>query len=126
MNPSKEYALLCEFLTQSSNGLYSYMHVFDRTNYKDAGPFVLNAFLAVRFRDMPEGANLEIYVTDGNNTLIDKSTVFKQQVKGSNVHIIAKLRGFAVPKLGEYRFAARVDGGEPIALCTWFADKATV
>lgn len=123
MNPSKEYALLCEFLTQSANGLYSYLHVFDRTNFKDGSPFILNGFLAVRFRDMPEGANLEIYVTDGNNTLIDKGTVFKQQVKGANVHIIAKLRGFTVPKLGEYHFAARIDGGEPVALCTWVADK---
>ncbi|MBI1908414.1 hypothetical protein HYS28_03285 [Candidatus Uhrbacteria bacterium] len=126
MNPQKEYALLCEFLTQSANGLYSYLHVFDRTNFKEGAPLMLNANLAVRFRGMPDGANLEIYMTDDTNTLLDKGTVFKQQVKGSNVHIIAKIRGLVVPRHGEYRFAARIDGGEPVALCAWMADKAPV
>lgn len=123
MNPEKEYALLCEFLTQSTNGLYSYMHVFDRTNIKDDAPMVLNGYLAVRLRGVTDGANVEMYVTDATNTLLDKGTVFKQAVKGPQVHIIAKIRGFAVPKAGEYHFAARIDGGEPIALCTWTVEK---
>lgn len=123
MNPTKEYALLCEFLTQSTNGLYSYLHVFDRTNVKDGAPMVLNGYLAVRLRDVADGANVEMYMTDDTNTLLDKGTVFKQTVKGPQVHIIAKIRGLTVPKAGEYKFAARIDGGEPIALCGWVAEK---
>ncbi|HCC83874.1 TPA: hypothetical protein DEP96_03420 [Candidatus Uhrbacteria bacterium] len=123
MNPLKEYALLCEFLTQSTNGLYTYAHVFDRTNTVGEGPITLNGFLAVRLRDVPVDANLEIYITDENNVLVEKGGVFKQAVKGPQVHIIAKMHGLTVAKPGEYRFAARIDGGEPMALCTWVAER---
>ena len=84
---------------------------------------VLNGYLAVRLRDVADGANVEMYMTDDTNTLLDKGTVFRQAVKGPQVHIIAKIRGLTVPNVGEYKFAARIDGGEPIALCSWLAEK---
>ncbi len=123
MNPQKEYALLCEFLTQSTNGLYSYMHVFDRSSFKPDAPVMLNGFLAVRLQGVTDGATLEMYMTDDKNVLVEKGGVFKQAVKGPNVHIIAKIRGLTVPAAGEYRFAARIDGGEPIPLCSWVTEK---
>ena len=119
--PTKEYALLCEFLTQSTNGLYSYMHVFDRTMYKTGTAVALNGFMAVRFRDVPETAHLEIYMTDADNTLVPNATVFSQEVKGPNVHVIARLQRVLVPTVGEYKFSARIDRGEPIPLCHWLA-----
>lgn len=122
--PFKEYALLCEFMTQSTNGLHSYMHVFDRTMFKADAPTVLNGFMAVRFRDLPAESDLEIYMTDANNVLLEKGKVFKEHVKGSNVHVVARIRGLQVPEVGEYRFSARIDGGEPIPLCTWTAGRA--
>lgn len=122
--PTKEYALLCEFMTQSTNGLYSYMHVFDRTMYKADAPVALNGFMAVRFRDVGETAHLEIYMTDGDNTLVPNATVFSQEVKGPNVHVIARLQRVTVPAIGEYKFWARIDRGEPMPLCTWLAAAA--
>ena len=122
--PTKEYALLCEFMTQSTNGLYSYMHVFDRTMYKAGAPVALNGYMALRFREVPETAHLEIYMTDADNTLVPNATVFSQEVKGPNVHVIARLQRVAVPKVGEYKFWARIDRGEPMPLCTWLAATA--
>lgn len=123
MNPQKDYALLCEFLTQSTNGMYSYMHVFDRTIAKAESPAVLNGFLAVRFRDMGEKAHVNIYMTDADNTLVEKGgKLFDQAVQGANVHIIARIRGLVAPKPGEYRFWARIDAGEPMFLCSWMVE----
>lgn len=122
--PFKEYALLCEFMTQSTNGLHSYMHVFDRTMFKPDAPVALNGFMAARFRDLPEETDLEIYVTDANNVLLEKGNVFKEHVKGNNVHVVARIRGLQVLGVGEYRFWARIDAGEPMPLCTWLAARA--
>lgn len=122
--PFKEYALLCEFMTQSTNGLHSYMHVFDRTMFKADAPTVLNGFMAARFHDLPEETDLEIYVTDANNVLLEKGKVFKEKVKGAQVHVVARIRGLQVPSVGEYRFWARIDAGEPMPLCTWLAAHA--
>lgn len=122
--PTKEYALLCEFMTQSTNGLYSYLHTFDRTMYKPGAPLALNGFMALRFRDLGANAHLEIYMTDATNTLVPNATVFSQEVKGSNVHVVAHLQRLMVPALGEYRFWARIDRGEPLPLCTWLAASA--
>lgn len=111
-------------MTQSTNGLHSYMHVFDRTMFKPESPLVLNGFMAVRFRDLPAESEIEVYVTDANNVLIEKGKVFKEKVKGPNVHVVARIRGLQVPSEGEYRFSARIDGGEPIVLCNWLAARA--
>lgn len=115
---------MCEFMTQSTNNLHSYMHVFDRTVAKQGSPLALNAFMAAKFRDLPEECNLEIYLTDANNVLLEKGKVFKEKVKGKNVHVVAKIRGLEVPAEGEYRFSARIDGGEPMPLCTWTVVRA--
>lgn len=122
--PTKEYALLCEFLTQSNNGLYSYMHVFDRTMFAPGAPVALNGFMAVRFRDMGDVTHLEMYMTDHENTLIPNATIFTQEVKGPNVHVVARVQRLMVPKIGEYRIWARIDRGEPMPLCTWLAAAA--
>lgn len=124
MAHQKEYALLCEFVTQSTNGMYSYMHVFDRTVAKPGSPIMLNGFLAVKFRGIGEKANMEMYMTDASNTLVEKGSIFKQEVKGDNIHVVARLRGLTVPQAGEYRFWARVDGAEPVYLCSWFTQVA--
>lgn len=122
--PFKEYAFLCEFITQSTNGLHSYMHVFDRTMAKPGSPLTLNAFMAAKFRDLPEECELEIYLTDAHNVLLEKGKVFKEKVKGKSVHVVAKIRGLEVPAEGEYRFSARIDGGEPVPLCNWAVGRA--
>ena len=122
MHPVKEYALLCELATQSTNGLNSYVHIFDRTNFPAGSPMALRGFLAARFTRLPESPNIEVYLTDATNTLIEKGTMFKQTVKGPNANLIVRLGGMVVPKPGEYRVWARLDAGEPIELCTWHAD----
>ncbi|MCR4312396.1 MAG: hypothetical protein NUV56_03870 [Candidatus Uhrbacteria bacterium] len=122
MHPVKEYAMLCELATQSTNGLNSYVHIFDRTSYPQGQPIALRGFLAVRFTRLPAEGNLEVYVTDANNTLIEKGTMFKQGVKGPNANLIVRIAGMNLPAAGEYRIWARLDAGEPIELCAWHAD----
>lgn len=122
MHPVKEYALLCELATQSTNGLNTYVHIFDRTNFPAGQPIVLRGFLAVRFTRLSATANVEVYVTDEANTLLEKGTMFKQAIKGPNANMIVRIGGMAIPKPGEYRIWARLDSGEPIELCTWHAD----
>jgi hypothetical protein len=121
----KEYALLCEFATMSVNGMQSYMHVFDRTVFQAGAPRVLRGFFAARLVGMPLEAKMEIYLTDSANTLIDKGQLFKNTVKGTNANIVIRIGGIQVPAAGEYSIWGRVDGGEPIKLCTWMVeDKA--
>lgn len=122
MHPVKEYALLCELATQSTNGLNSYVHIFDRTNFPAGQPMVMRGFLAVRFTRLPATGNIEVYVTDETNTLLEKGTMFKQAIKGPNANLIVRVGGMAIPRPGEYRIWARLDAGEPIELCTWHAD----
>jgi len=122
MQTNKEYALLCEFATQSVNGLNSFMHVFDRTTYPTAEQIILRGFLAVRFTHLPESSNLEVYVTDGSNTMVERGTMFKQAIKGPNANLMVRIGGMAMPGAGEYRIWARIDGAEPLELCTWYAD----
>lgn len=126
MHPVKEYALLCELATQSTNGLNSYVHIFDRTNYAAGQPMVLRGFLAVRFTRLPATGSLEVYVTDANNTVIEKGTMFKQDIKGPNANLIVRIAGMTIPAAGEYRIWARIDAGEPIELCAWHADVKPV
>ena len=126
MHPVKEYALLCELATQSTNGLNSYMHIFDRTGFPEGQPMVLRGFLAVRFTRLQEKAALEVYVTDANNTLIEKGTMFKQEIKGPTANLIVRIAGMPIPAAGEYRIWGRVDAGEPIELCAWYADVKKV
>ena len=122
MQTNKEYALLCEFATQSTNGLNSFMHVFDRTTYPTAEQIVLRGFLAVRLTHLPESSNLEVYVTDASNTMVERGTMFKQAIKGPNANLMVRIGGMAMPGAGEYRIWARIDGAEPLELCTWYAD----
>lgn len=126
MTTNKEYALLCEFATQSTNGLNSYMHVFDRTMFAEADPVTLRGFLAMRLTHLPENPSLEVYVTDATNTLVENGTMFKQQIKGPNANLLVRIGGMVVPKTGEYRIWSRVDGSEPLELCTWYADLKPV
>lgn len=123
MTTNKEYALLCEFATQSTNGLNSFMHVFDRTMFPAGEQPVLRGFLAMRLTHLPEAPNVEVYVTDASNTLVEKGTMFKQQIKGPNANLLVRIGGMTVPKAGEYRIWSRVDGSEPLELCTWYAEE---
>jgi len=121
----KEYALFCEFATMSVNGMQSYMHVFDRTLFQVGTPTVLRGFFAARLIGLPPEAQMEIYLTDASNTLIDKGQLFKNKLKGPGANIVIRIGGIQVPKVGEYSVWGRVDGGEPIKLCTWMvAEKA--
>jgi hypothetical protein len=119
----KEYALFCEFATMSVNGMQSYMHVFDRTVFQTGTPMILRGFFAARLIGLPAEATTEIYLTDGTNTLIDKGQLFKNKLKGPGANIVIRIGGIQVPKAGEYSVWARVDGGEPIKLCTWVVDE---
>ncbi len=122
MQTNKEYALLCEFATQSTNGLNSFMHVFDRTTFPANDKVVLRGFLAVRFTHLPEAPAIEVYVTDASNTMVEKGTMFQQTIKGPNANLLVRIGGMNIGKAGEYRIWARVDGAEPLELCTWYAD----
>lgn len=122
MQTNKEYALLCELATQSVNGLNSFVHVFDRTMFPAGEVMVLRGYLAVRLTHLSENPRLEVYVTDGANTLVEKGTMFQQTVKGPNANLLVRIGGMVVPKPGEYRIWARIDGGEPLELCTWYSD----
>lgn len=117
----KEYALLCEFATMSVNGLHSYMHVFDRTGFQEGNAMVLRGFFATRLTGLPAESQLEIYLTDHNNTLVGKSELFKNKVKGPSANLVIHIGGIQVPGVGEYSLWARVDGGEPVRLCSWEA-----
>jgi hypothetical protein len=126
MQTNKEYALLCEFATQSMNGLNSFMHVFDRTAFPAGEPIVLRGFLAMRFTHLPQNPTLEVYMTDGSNTLVEKGTMFQQTVKGPSANLLVRIGGMKVSQMGDYRIWARVDGGEPLELCTWHAEVKQV
>ena len=126
MQTHKEYALLCEFATQSTNGLNSFMHVFDRTTVSSEDKVVLRGFLAVRITHLPEAPAIEVYVTDASNTMVEKGTMFKQAIKGPNANLLVRIGWMTMPKAGEYRIWARVDGAEPLELCTWYADVKQV
>lgn len=120
---TKEYALFCEFATMSVNGMQSYMHVFDRTMFQAGTPMVLRGFFATRLVGLPTEGEMEMYLTDSSNTLIDKGQLFKGKIKGPGANIVIRIGGVQVPKIGEYSVWGRVDGGEPMRLCTWTVDE---
>ena len=122
MQTNKEYALLCEFATQSTNGLNSFMHVFDRTAFPEGEQIVLRGFLAMRLTHLPENPNVEVYVTDGKNTMVERGIMFNQPIKGPNANLMVRIGGMNIPGAGEYRIWARIDGAEPLELCTWYCD----
>lgn len=109
----------------SVNGMQSYMHVFDRTMFQTGTPMVLRGFFATRVIGLPAEAEMEIYLTDSSNTLIEKGQLFKNKVKGPGANIVIRIGGIQVPGAGEYSVWGRVDGGEPIKLCTWMVDEKT-
>lgn len=98
------------------------MHVFDRTTFPAGEPVVLRGFFAVRFTHLPTDPSVEVYVTDSSNTLVEKGNMFKQAIKGPNANVLVRIGGMTVPGPGEYRIWARIDGAEPLELCTWYAD----
>jgi hypothetical protein len=122
MQTNKEYGLLCELATQSVNGLNTFVHVFDRTMFPAEEKVILRGYLAVRLTHLPENPSLEVYVTDASNTMVEKGTMFKQTIKGPNANLLVRIGGMLMPKAGEYRIWARIDSGEPLELCTWYAE----
>ena len=107
----------------SVNGMQSYMHVFDRTVFQKETPMILRGFFAARLTGLPAEAQVEIYLTDSSNTLVDKGQFFKNKLKGPGANIVIRIGGVQVPAVGEYSVWGRVDGGEPIKLCSWTADE---
>ncbi len=102
------------------------MHVFDRSMFAANDPVQLRGFLAMRLTHLPENPNLEVYVTDATNTLVENGTMFKQQIKGPNANLLVRIGGMPVAKVGAYRIWSRVDGAEPLELCTWHAESKPV
>lgn len=119
----KEYALFCEFATMSVNGMQSYMHVFDRTVFQKGTPMALRGFFGARLTGLPAEGEVEIYLTDSSNTLIDKGQLFKNKMKGPSANIVIRIGGVLVPSAGEYSVWGRVDGGEPMKLCSWNVEE---
>jgi hypothetical protein len=117
-----DYALLCEFSTVSNNGLHSFMHVFDKTMFKPGSPLGVRGILAAKFSEVPAEAELEIYLTDENNVVLDKGHLMKIKVKGPFTQIVSRF-GLLVPDVGVYTFWARMDGGEPMRLVQWTAEE---
>lgn len=107
----------------SVNGMQSYMHVFDRTVFPTGQPMVLRGFFAARLIGLPPEGEMEIYLTDASNTLIDKGQLLKSKIKGPGANIVIRIGGVQVAKTGEYSVWGRVDGGEPIRLCHWTVDE---
>jgi hypothetical protein len=122
----KDYGLFCEFATMSVNGMQSYLHVFDRTVFQAGQPMVLRGFFAARLIGLPAESNTEIYLTDSSNTLINKGQLFKNKLQGPGANIVIRIGGINVTQAGEYSVWARVDGGEPLRLCNWYAEHKHV
>jgi hypothetical protein len=121
MSPTKEYALLSEFSSHSREGFRSYIHVFDRMMFHRGQALALTCHFGTRLTHLPPEGNVEIYMTDAKNTLVENSTLYKSPVKGPSATISFKISGLPIKALGEYKIWARVDGGEPMHLCTWEA-----
>ncbi len=105
----------------SVNGMQSYLHVFDKTTFQVGTPLMLRGFFAARLIGLPVESGLEIYLTDGTNTLIDKGQLLKGKLSGPNANLLIRIQGIQVPGFGEYSLWARLDGGEPLRLCNWTA-----
>lgn len=117
-----DYALLCEFATLSKNGLHSFMHVFDKTTFQQGSPMGVAGFLALKISDVPNEGELEVYMTDANNVVLERGRMMKGNVKGPSVQIVLKF-ATPVPGVGMYTFWARMDGGEPVRLLQWVAEE---
>ncbi len=118
-----DYALLCEFTTVSANGLHSFMHVFDKTMFKKGSNLGVHGFLAAKFSNLSAGdAELEIYVTDEQNVILEKGHLIKTVAKGPGTQIVFRF-AVPVPRLGIYTFWARIGGGEPTRLVQWVAEE---
>jgi hypothetical protein len=117
-----DYALLCEFATMSTNGLHSFMHVFDKTTFQKGTPMGVRGFLAAKFSDVPAEGELEIYITDANNVVLEKGRLMKGKVKGPATQVVLR---FAIPvsAAGTYTFWSRMEGGEPVRLVQWMAEE---
>lgn len=117
-----DYALLCEFATLSSNGLHSFMHVFDKTTFQKGTPFGVRGFMAAKFSDLPVESELEVYLTDSNNVVLEKGKLMKGKIKGPAAQVVFKF-AIPVPAAGAYTFWARESGGEPVRLVQWTAEE---
>ncbi len=116
-----DYALLSEFASLSVNGLHSFMHVFDKTAFKENTSLMLRGFLAVKCSEL-EGENAcEIYMTDKNNVILDKGHIMKGKIKGPAVQIVLKI-AVPIPAPGTYSLWIRVENGEPKRLLMWSAE----
>jgi len=117
-----DYALLCEFTTVSNNGLHSFMHVFDKTTFKTGTPLGVRGILATKLSEVPTEAELEIYLTDENNVVLEKGHLMKTKVKGPVTQAVLRF-ALPVPRAGVYTFWARMEGGEPMRLVQWTAEE---
>ncbi len=117
-----DYALLSEFATLSTNGLHSFMHIFDRTSFQPGAPLGLRAFLGVKLSELPEEGDLEVYVTDSANVVVEKGNLMKGKVKGPSAQIVFRIT-LPVAKPDTYTIWVRLGGGEPQRLTAWIAEE---
>ncbi len=117
-----DYALLCEFATMSTNGLHSFMHVFDKTTFKKDTPLGVRGFMAAKISELPEEGEMEIYMTDEQNVVVNNGRLMKGKMKGPVAQIVFR---FSIPveKPGVYTFWSRLEGGEPVRLVQWTAEE---
>jgi hypothetical protein len=117
-----DYALLCEFATLSNNGLHSFMHVFDKTTFQKGTPIGVRGCMAAKFSGIPEEGELEVYLTDANNVVLEKGKLMKGKVKGPVAQVVFRFT-IPVPTAGVYTFWVRMDSGEPMRLVQWTAEE---
>ena len=117
-----DYAILCEFATLSSNGLHSFMHVFDKTSFQKGTPMGLRGFLGMKISQLPEEGEMEVYMTDSANVVVEKGNLMKGKVKGPAAQIVFRLT-LPVQKADVYTIWGRIDGGEPVRLVQWTAEE---
>ena len=105
----------------SVNGLQSFMHVFDKTTFKPDSQMGMRGFLAVKISDIPAESEMEIYMTDSANVVIDQGRIMKGKIKGPAAQIVLRV-SVPVKDAGTYIVWGRMDSGEPMRLLTWGAE----
>lgn len=82
----------------------------------------VRGFMGMKVSELAPEGELEVYVTDANNVVLEKGKLMKGKVKGPTAQLVFRF-ALPVPAAGVYTFWARMDGGEPMRLVQWIAEE---
>lgn len=82
----------------------------------------VRGFLAAKFSELPSETEMEVYITNAENVVLEKGKLMKGKVKGPAAQMVFKF-AMPVPGAGVYTFWARENGGEPMRLVQWTAEE---